>query len=91
MRKGIMVFIIFVFTIGFFTTFAMSNNVPRMTKEELKAVMDNPDVVIIDVRFEKHWSGSDRMIKGAIRENYDDVKAWADKYEKDKTLVLYCA
>jgi len=91
MRKGIMVFFIFAFTLGFLATVAMSSGVPRMTKEELKAMMDNPDVVIIDVRFEKHWTGSDRMIKGAIRENYDDVKSWADKYEKDKTLVLYCA
>jgi rhodanese-related sulfurtransferase len=91
MKRAVMVFIIFVFTIGFFTTFAMSENVPRMTKEELKAMMDNPDVVIIDVRYEKHWTGSDRMIKGAIRENYDDVKSWADKYGKDKILILYCA
>jgi rhodanese-related sulfurtransferase len=93
MRRGITVFFIFVFTIGFFTTFAMSKDkdVPRITKEELKAMMDNPNVVIIDVRYEKHWKGSDRMIKGAIRENYDDVKSWADKYGKDKTLVLYCA
>jgi rhodanese-related sulfurtransferase len=91
MKRAVMVFIIFVFTIGFFTTFAMSKDVPRITKEELKAMMDNPDVVIIDVRYEKHWEGSDRMIKGAIRENYDDVKSWADKYGKDKALVLYCA
>ena len=93
MKRAVMVFIIFVFTIGFFATFAMSKDkdVPRMTKEELKAMMDNPDVVIIDVRYEKHWTGSDKMIKGAIRENYDDVKSWADKYGKDKTLVLYCA
>ena len=90
MKRAVMVLIIFVFTIGFFTTFAMSESVPRMTKEELKAMMDNPDVVIIDVRYGKDWTGSDIKIKGAIRENYDDVKSWADKYGKDKTLVLYC-
>jgi rhodanese-related sulfurtransferase len=69
----------------------MSKNVPRITKEELKAMMDNPDLVIIDVRYDKHWEGSDRMIKGAVREDYSDVKSWADKYRKDKLLVLYCA
>jgi hypothetical protein len=91
MRRVIMVLIFFVFTVGFFTTFAMSKDVPRITKEQLKAVMDNPDVTIIDVRYEEHWKGSDRMIKGAIRESYDNVKSWADKYGKDKMLVLYCA
>jgi len=44
-----MVFFIFAFTLGFLATVAMSSGVPRMTKEELKAMMDNPDVVIIDV------------------------------------------
>jgi rhodanese-related sulfurtransferase len=91
MRRAIMVLIIFISIIGFFTTFAMSKDVPRMTKEELRAMMDNPDLVIIDVRYDKHWKGSDRMIKGAVREDPDNVKSWADKYGKDKLLVLYCA
>jgi rhodanese-related sulfurtransferase len=91
MRRGILVFIIFVFTIGVFATFAMSKNVPRMTKEELKAMMDNPDVVIIDVRYGEDWTGSDIKIKGAVRENPADVESWADKYGKDKILILYCA
>jgi rhodanese-related sulfurtransferase len=91
MKRAVMVLIIFVFTMVFFTTFAMSKNVPRMTKEELKAMMDNSDLSIIDVRYGKDWTGSDIKIKGAVRENPDDVKSWADKYGKDKILVLYCA
>ncbi len=92
MKRSVMVLIIFVFTMGFFATFAMSkDDVPRKTKEELKAMMDNPDVVIIDVRYGEDWTGSDTKIKGAVRENPIDVKSWADKYGKDKTLVLYCA
>jgi rhodanese-related sulfurtransferase len=91
MRRALMGSIIFVFTIGFLSTFAMSRNGPRITKEELKAMMDKPDVVIIDVRYGKDWTKSDIKIKGAVRENPTDVKSWVDKYEKDTTLVLYCA
>jgi len=91
MKRAVTVLIIFVFSIGLFTTSAMSKDAPRTTKEELKAMMDNPDVVIIDVRYGKDWTKSDINIKGAIRENPGDVKSWADKYGKDKILVLYCA
>lgn len=62
-----------------------------MTKEELKAMLGKPDLIIIDVRTGSDWLGSDLKIKGAIREDPEDVGSWAKKYSKDKTLVLYCA
>ena len=66
--------------------------VPRITKEELKARMIEPELVILDVRTGRDWEKSDVKIKGAIRENpKNDTKSWANKYGKDKTLVLYCA
>ena len=70
---------------------AIAAEVPRMTKEELKAKLDNPDVVIVDVRAGKDWKGSEFKIKGAVRENPAKFSSWAEKYPKDKTLVLYCA
>ena len=70
---------------------AIAAEVPRMTKEELKAKLDNPDVVIVDVRAGKDWEGSEFKIKGAVRENPAEFSSWAEKYPKDKTLVLYCA
>jgi rhodanese-related sulfurtransferase len=72
-------------------TLVLSADAPRMTKEELKAMLDKPDLVILDVRYGKDWTESDMKIKGAIRVEPDDVKSWASKYPKDKTLVLYCA
>lgn len=64
--------------------------VPRMTKEELKALLGNPDLIILDVRFGRSWDNSQWKIKGAIREDPQaEIAAWADKYPKDKTLVLY--
>ncbi len=64
------------------------SKVQRISKEELKTILDDPGVKIIDVR--RDWERSDLKIKGAVREDPDDVKAWAGKYPKDKKLVLYC-
>jgi rhodanese-related sulfurtransferase len=69
----------------------MSKGVPRMTKDELKAMLGNPNLIIIDVRHDQDWKGSDVRIKGAVREDPDDVKSWARKYSKDRLIVLYCA
>ncbi len=63
----------------------------RMTIEELKASLGQPGLVVLDVRSEGDWKGSDQKIKGAVREVPGDVKGWAGKYDRDKTLVLYCA
>ena len=68
-----------------------SDDVPRMTKEELKSQLGNSDMVILDVRQPDEWNGSKTKIQGAVREEPLKVKDWADKYPKDKTYVLYCS
>jgi hypothetical protein len=79
------------FMVGILTTFARSADVPRMKKDELKAMLGNSDLVILDVRYKKDWTDSDSKIKGAIREDPESVQSWTEKYSKDKTIVLYCA
>ncbi len=69
---------------------AAGEEVPRMTKEQAKPMLGNPDLVILDVRKAADWDGSGSKIQGAIREDPTNVNAWADKYTKDKTLLLYC-
>ena len=92
MKKRLLInTLVIFFMVGAFTTFAKSADVPRMAKDELKAILDNPDWVILDVRAEADWKGDDIKIKGAIREDPKSVKSWAEKYPKDKTFVLYCA
>ena len=83
--------ILFFITLGGFITSALSTDAPRMTKDELKEMFGNPDLIILDVRYGQDWTDSDLKIKGAIREEPDDIKSWANKYPKNKTLVLYCA
>ena len=68
-----------------------ANDVPIMTKEELKAQMDSSDVMILDVRKGKDWKSSEFKIKGASRADPKEFDKWAETYPKDKTLVLYCA
>ena len=70
-------------------TFA--EEVPRISKEELRTLLGNPDVIIIDVRLSGDLADSDSKIKRAIHEDPRNVEAWMSKYPKDKTLVFYCA
>jgi rhodanese-related sulfurtransferase len=91
MMKGrsIVFIVVILLAIGIFTT--CKGDVPRMTKDELKAMLGNPDLVVIDVRLDREWKKSDSKIKGAIREEPVNIESWANKYSKDKTLVLYCS
>ena len=72
------------------TALVLAAEVPRITTEEIREMIGNPDVVIIDTRSDADWKGSDSKIKGAVRENPQKVD-WIDKYSQDKTLVFYCA
>ena len=70
----------------------VSAQVEKMSKEELKAMLGKPELVVIDVRQAADLATSNQKIKGAVREDpKGEVKSWADKYPKDKTIVLYCA
>jgi hypothetical protein len=72
-------------------TIAQTEEIPRMTKEELKGTLGSPEVIIIDVRANADWAGSKMKIKGAVRQDPRKVASWMDKYPKDKTIVFYCA
>jgi rhodanese-related sulfurtransferase len=93
MRKIIlMMTITMVFVLAaLFATPAAAQEVNRMSIEELKGMLGNPDLVIIDVRREGDWKSSTVKVKGAVREDADKVDTWMNKYPKDKTLVFYCA
>ncbi len=92
MKKSLFIAALLIFfMVGLFPAIAKSADAPRMTKEELKASLGSPDLVIIDVRRESDWTGSDLKIKGAVREDPGAVESWENKYPKDKTLVFYCA
>jgi rhodanese-related sulfurtransferase len=62
-----------------------------MTKEQLRPLLGNTDVIIIDLRTKYDWDNSKVKIKGAVREEGMKFSSWMAKYPKDKTIVLYCA
>ena len=64
---------------------------PRIAKEEVKKLMGKADVVILDARTGASWSGSDKMIKDAIRVEPDNVDSWAGKFSKTKKIIVYCS
>ena len=83
---------LFFFTLSLiFVVRAFAEEVPRISKEEVRTMLGNPDVTIVDVRLSGDLGDSDSKIKGAVREDPRDVETWIDKYPKDKTLVFYCA
>lgn len=72
-------------------SFSFAEEAERMTKEELKAMLGSPELVLLDIRMGRDWTASEMKIKGALREDPGKLEEWAGKYDKDKTVVLYCA
>jgi len=88
-RKLFPVLILIFLTIGLFTTFGLSADVPVITKDELKAMLGNPDLVIFDVRLSSDYFASDIKVKGAERPDYGTKKIVPPEYS-GKTIVIYC-
>jgi len=81
---------IFIVFIGC-TKIQSAQDVPRISKEELKAQLGSAGIVLIDVRTESDWEMSDEKITGAARMDPETVDAWAVTLPKDKGIILYCA
>jgi hypothetical protein len=75
--------------IGPFCTLASADGAPRISPDELKSMLGNSDVVVVDVRTADTWKTSKTKIRGAVKEDPEDVESWADNYPKYLTLVLY--
>ena len=62
---------------------------PRITPEELKSMLGDSNLVIVDVRRNLDWDSSEYKIKGAVRADPAKVESWASSFGKDKTFVIY--
>lgn len=92
MKRSCMMFMLAMvgwLVLGAVVSVSLAAEPPRISKEELRAMLGNPDLVIIDDRTGSDWTASEFKIKGAIREDPNKVETWMDKYPKDKTLVFY--
>ena len=68
----------------------IGGSVPTMDKDELKSMLGQETLVVLDVRTGRDWTTSEFKIKGALRAEDGTVVAVKD-YPKDHTFVLYCA
>ena len=70
---------------------AWADDTHTMTKEQLRPLLTESDVIVIDVRTNYDRDNGKAKIPGALREEGMKFASWMNKYPKDKTLVLYCA
>ena len=70
---------------------AVAGNAPRISKEELKSMLGNKEVIIVDVRTGRDWKASEYKIKGAVRVDPKEVESWASTTSENQTFVFYCA
>ena len=66
-------------------------SVPLMSADELKSRLGDADLVVLDVRAGRDWSGSGKKVAGSERVKPRGVDQWIINYPKDKEIVLYCA
>lgn len=64
-------------------------NIKRISKESLKSRLEDPSIVILDVRRPQDWNKSGIKIKGAVQENPYKFDNWYSRYPKTKTIILY--
>ena len=67
------------------------SDVPLITVDELKARLDDPSLIILDVRRDKDWASSDLKIRYAIYADPKSYDEWGAAYPKNQPIVLYCA
>ena len=90
-RKATVWAVLVFIALGFGVVIAGAADVPKISKDKLKTMLGNPEVVVIDVRTLWDRNMSLKQIKGAIREDPADVKSWAKKVPQEKIVVVYCA
>jgi len=99
-KKLLMILMLIPLVIGGFATFTLPGDFPRMSKEELKAILGNPALLILDVRLNRDYMFSDFKIKGADRPSgmtmgpgitMGHITPSELPKDKDKTIVFYCS
>lgn len=64
--------------------------VPTVEKEELKSLLGQESLVVVDVRTGRDWSTSEFKIQGAVRGGGKDHPP-IESLPKENTFVFYCA
>lgn len=67
------------------------DGVPRISIQELKDIMGKEDLILLDTRPLNQWSASPEKIPGAVHHSSFQVSEWSEQYNKEATIVVYCA
>ncbi len=70
---------------------AMATDVKIMEVDTLKGLIDDPELLVLDVRTGRDWSSSELKIKGARRAEPREIDKWSAGLDSKKVIVLYCA
>lgn len=92
--KPYVVILVLIGIMGFMamaTTAFSAGEVATMSIDELKALLGNEKLTILDVRRGRDWSSSEFKIQEAQRADPREFEQWSANLPKDNTLVLYCA
>ena len=83
--------LIFFLVTGFsiFLSAQAFGQVQKITINQLLESLENPELLILDVRTTGSWQASDKKIKGAVRKNPETFDSWAKDLPKNKFLALY--
>jgi len=83
--------LIFFLSIGFSVILSANafGQVKKITINQLLESLDQPQLLILDVRTTGSWQDSDKKIKGAVRKNPETFDSWANDLPKNKVLALY--
>jgi len=87
-RQAILGSLIFVFAASSSLSVSASG-ISIISINQLKLILGNPEIAVIDVRGSKDWQSSNVKIKGAIRGSPKNFESWANDFSKDKVLILY--
>lgn len=95
MKKGLfltaVVFVVFAFVAVSFSASPAPDSVPRVTVEELKAMMlGGRDVLILDLRSSGAYNASKVKIKGAVRIEQARFMDNISGLPKRKKIITYC-
>lgn len=86
--QAILASLIFAFVVSLSLTVTAAE-LSMMSVNQLQRILDNPEIVVLDVRGSKDWTSSDFKIKGAVRRAPISFESWANEYSKDSVLILY--
>jgi hypothetical protein len=75
--------------LSFLSAPAFAADAPRIDPAELKGMLGNPAVAIVDVRQEAATAPT--RIPGSVIEDSAAYAEWSKKYPKDQAIVLYCS